>query len=50
MATLNVFRTVLMRSQAVKYAVCVMFACAAAVALAVSLLVAAGPGAEPARA
>src|SRR5215211_8143228 len=39
-----------MRSHAVKYAVCVLFACAAAVALAVSLLVVAGPGAEPARA
>src|SRR5215210_3234209 len=40
-----------MRSQALKYAMCVVFACAAAaVALAVSLLVVAGPGAEPARA
>jgi acid phosphatase type 7 len=39
-----------MRSHAVKYVVCVLFACAAAVALAVSLLVVAGPGAEPARA
>jgi hypothetical protein len=40
-----------MRSHAVKYAVCVVFACAAAaVALAVSVLVVAGPGAEPARA
>ena len=40
-----------MRSQALKYAMCVVFACAvAAIALAVSLLVVAGPGAEPARA
>ena len=40
-----------MRSHALKYAVCVVFACAAAaVALAVSLLVVAGPGAQPARA
>src|SRR5215218_10698470 len=40
-----------MRSQALKYAMCVVFACAAAaVALAVSLLVVAGPGAETARA
>jgi hypothetical protein len=40
-----------MRSHAVKYAVCLLFACAAAaVALAVSLLVLAGPGAQPARA
>src|SRR5919199_2600886 len=40
-----------MRSQALKYAMCVMFACAAAaLALAVSLLVVAGPGAKPARA
>src|SRR5919112_1619010 len=50
MATLNVLRTVLIRSHAVKYALCIMFACAAAVALAVSLQVVAGPGAEPARA
>jgi hypothetical protein len=50
MATLNVFRTVLMRSHAAKYAVCVMLACAAAVALAISLLVLAGPVADPARA
>jgi acid phosphatase type 7 len=42
----------LMRSHALKYAVCVVLACAAAVvALAVvSLLVVAGPGAQPARA
>ena len=40
-----------MSSHAVKYAVCVLFACAAAaVALAVSLLMLAGPGAQPARA
>jgi hypothetical protein len=40
-----------MHSHAFKYAVCVVFACAAAaVALVVSLLVVAGPGAQPARA
>jgi len=40
-----------MSSHAVKYAVCVVFACAAAaVALTASLLVVAGPGAKPARA
>jgi hypothetical protein len=40
-----------MRSHAFKYAVCVVFACAAAaVVLSVSLLVVAGPGAQPARA
>jgi hypothetical protein len=39
-----------MRSHAAKYAVCVMLACAAAMALAISLLVLAGPVAEPARA
>jgi hypothetical protein len=50
MATLNVFRTVLMRSHAAKYAMCVMLACAAAVALAISLLVVAGPVAKSARA
>src|SRR5215212_6609439 len=50
MTTFNVFRTVLMRSYAAKYAVCIVLACAAALALAISLLVLAGPVAEPARA
>lgn len=50
MATFNVCRTVLTRSHAAKYAVCVVLACAAAATLAISLLVLAGPVAESARA
>jgi hypothetical protein len=50
MATLNVFRTVLMRSQAARYAMCAVLACAAAVTLAISLLVLAKPLEKPAQA